>query len=184
MRFAKTMCAVVVACVAVGATGCSTAPRSGDRVEVRESARTTQAWFERNVSGLDEQIRNSAAVIVYPDVSQWGVILIGGRFGRGVVTTSGGEQIGWAAVNTTSLGLQAGVQGFRMLVVLENDRVLEAYKAGNLRGNASAMAVAGQAAATGTQQFENGVAIYQGANTGLMAGVNVGLDLLRFEPME
>ena len=48
---------------------------------------------------------------------------------------------------------------------------------------AEPLAVAGEAGASASQSFENGLAVYQGANTGLMAGVNVGLDRLRYEKL-
>ena len=56
-------------------------------------------------------------------------------FGRGALYNPDGKQIGWAAINITSVGLQAGVQGFRMLMVLENQHVLQEFKeVGELEG--------------------------------------------------
>ena len=37
---------------------------------------------------------------------------------------------------------------------------------------------------SGTAPFQHGVALYQGANKGLMAGVNIGLDYMRYEPLD
>ena len=93
------------------------------------------------------------------------------------------SQIGWASISTPSLGLQVGIQGFKMLVVIEDAATLERFKKNRLAGSASGVAVVGEAGGSAKVPFENGIAIYQGANAGLMVGVNVGLDVLRYEPL-
>ena len=165
------------------AAGCSTAPKMKDRQAFMVDSRVATEWFERNVMGLREQMAQSAAYIIFPKVAQWGILIGGGKWGRGMVNDSGGSQIGWAAVNTGSLGLQAGVQGFKMLVVLQDSATLERFKTSALSGSVSGIAVAGKAGVSAKAPFNNGVAVYQGANAGLMAGVNVGLDRMRFEPL-
>ena len=52
-----------------------------------------------------------------------------------------------------------------------------------LTGSVSGVAVAGQSGSSGTAPFKDGVAAYQGANEGLMAGVNVGLNYIRYQPL-
>jgi len=165
-------------------TGCSTVPRAGDRASFVAEADAATGWFEDNVYGLKNQVERSAGYLVFPGVGQVGVIFAGGQFGRAALYAPDGEQIGWGSIHTGSLGLQAGVQGFKMMVVFEDEQTLERFKDDELSGNASAVAVLGDAGASGAAPFENGVAIYQGANKGLMAGVNVGLDYLRYRPME
>lgn len=168
---------------AIITTGCSTAPEARERAAFRAEVNKAEAWFEENVDGLGEQIERSAAHIIFPGVTQWGTGFGGGRWGRGMVRDSQGEQIGWSAVNTTSLGLQAGVQGFKMLIVLEDAKTLEAFQQDRLAGSISSVVVVFEGGSD-TAPFEDGVAIYQGANVGLMAGVNVALDYLRYEPVE
>jgi lipid-binding SYLF domain-containing protein len=148
-----------------------------------KQAAETVAWFENNVNGLPAQIEQSAGYVVFPDVARWGIILTGGTFGRGVLCKPNGEQIGWAAINAGSIGLQAGVKGFRMLLVLQDDETLRRFKANQLAGSVTGVAVLGRAGGTGTGQFNRGVVIYEGASAGLMAGVNIGLNYIRFEPM-
>ena len=96
--------------VAAGLLSCSTAPRERNQASFAASAEAATAYFETNVYGLDKQIENSAGYVVFPGVGQWGVIYAGGQFGRGMVCDSNGKQIGWAAIHTPSLGLQAGVR--------------------------------------------------------------------------
>ena len=167
-----------------GLAGCAAAPSVRGRPVFLSHAQETVVWFEENVRGLREQIRHSAGYTVFPNMLQYGTGLGGGKFGRGMVATADGTQIGWSAINTSSLGLQAGIQDFKMLVVFQNDATLTKFKANRLSGASNGVAILADVGGSRTAPFENGVAIYQGANVGLMAGVNVGLDLIRFETVD
>lgn len=166
----------------LSASGCSTAPAAGDRKSFLVEAQAATDWFKANVNGLGDQLGTSTGYVVFPSVGQWGIVFGGGEFGRGVLCSPDGEAVGWAAVNTASVGLQAGVQGFKMLLVFEDDDTLQRFKEDRLTGGVTGVVVAGQEGGSGTAPFEYGVAMYQGANSGLMAGVNVGLNYLRYEP--
>lgn len=183
----KTLsCSVLISLAALGAVvsnGCSTAPKAQDQTAFKAEARSAMQWFQRNVPGLDAQIRQSAGYIVYPSVGQWGILFGGGQFGRGTVETANGTQIGWGALNIASIGLQAGVRGFKMLVIFQDQATMDKFKSNQLSGSASGIVVVGETGTSGTAPFQNGVAVYQGASTGLMAGVNFGLDYMRFKPM-
>ena len=164
------------------ASGCSTAPSVGDRAAFVEESAAATSWFKTNVNGLDGQIASSAGYIVFPSIGQWGMLWSGGKFGRGVLCKADGTQIGWAAINTLSLGLQVGVQGFKMFIVLQNNDALLRFQENRFSGGVMGTIVLGKGEGA-LAPFESGVALYQGANTGLMAGVNVGLDRLRYEPL-
>ena len=185
MNRATAVAAVILATLAgTVSTGCSTAPKSEDRASVISRSQSTTTWFKSNVNGLTSQIKNSAGYIVLPDVGQWGALIGGGTFGRGVLYKPDGTQIGWASINAASVGLQAGVQGFRMLIVIENQDELRNFMVGKWNGQAGAVAVLGDGGGSGAAPFQNGIAIYQGANSGLMAGVSVGLNNIRYESLE
>lgn len=184
MNRTATVFTLMLAAVAGGvSTGCSTAPKSEDRASVASRSQSTTMWFKSKVNGLTAQIRNSAGYIVLPDVGQWGVLVGGGTFGRGVLCKPDGTQIGWAAINSGSVGLQAGVQGFRMLIVIETQDELRNFMAGKWNGQAGAVAVLGEEGGSAASPFQNGIAVYQGANSGLMAGVSVGLNRIRYESL-
>ena len=174
----------VLGAALVAAPGCATKPDVDDRPAFIHESRAATQWFKDNVRGLEAQLSQSAGYAVFPSVGQWGIIITGGKFGRGMLNRPNGSQMGWAAVSTGSLGLQAGVQGFKMLIVFEDEATLQGFKENTLEGSASAVAVAGDAGGSTTSPFYNGIAVYQGANAGLMAGVNIGLDYLRYEPID
>lgn len=173
---------LAMAAVSVAPMGCSTAPKAEDQTAFIMEARAATQWFESNVAGLSQQIDRSAGYIVFPSVGQWGILIGGGEFGRGMLNRPNDSQIGWAALNTGSVGLQAGVRGFKMLIVLEDQAALRRFMDNRLSGGVSSVVVVGDNASSGRAPFENGVAVYQGASTGLMAGVNIGLDYIRYEP--
>jgi lipid-binding SYLF domain-containing protein len=168
----------------VWTSGCSTAPKPRDTKSFLSESDAALAWFDSHVYGLDEQIKNSAGYIIFPKVGQFGIIFGGGQFGRGTLNNPDGSQIGWAAINTGSIGLQAGVQGFKMLIVIEDKYTLAKFMDNQLEGSANAMVVAGNDGGSALGLFDDGMAIYQGANSGLMAGVNIGLDYIRYKPRD
>ena len=160
---------------------CAAAPKEDRKEDLLATSQATRYWFERRVPGLKDQISNSAGYIVFPDVAQWGIVFGGGSVGRGVLFNPQGKQVGWAIINNASVGLQAGIQGFKMLMVLENEAELAEFKNGKWNGSASGVAVFDEQGGSGAAPFQDGLAVYQGANKGLMAGVNVGLNNIRYE---
>lgn len=167
----------------VGLLGCNVAPKHEDRATFVEEARDGLKYFEKHVTGLQKQIRESGGYAVFPGAGQWGIIFTGGSFGRGAVFTPDGTQIGWAAVNNFNLGLQAGGQGKKILLVFANVDMLEQFKQGLLTGKAEGLAVAGDKGATGIAPFQNGIAAYVGAEKGLMAGGMIGMENFRYRAL-
>ncbi|MEE8155324.1 MAG: YSC84-related protein [Phycisphaerales bacterium] len=163
------------------ATGCSTAPKQKDQAKVIADSRSAARWFVYNVRGLAAQLDNSAGYVSYPGIGRYGLLIGGGKFGRGVVYDSNHRQIGWAYINMASAGLQVGVQGYKMLVVFRDEATMRRFQENHLTGNVNATIVAIGAGESGAASFTNGVAIYEGDQAGLMAGVSVGLDYMRYE---
>ena len=184
MRPTALIMSAVLSASVLFCASCATAPKASDQAGFADDARTATRWFENNVPGLRDQIDDSAGYIIFPSVGQWGILITGGQFGRGTLNRPDDSKIGWAAVNTGSIGLQAGVRGFKMLLVLENEETVRRFMDNHLTGSVSGVVVVAESGGSGTAPFQNGVAVYQGASTGLMAGVNIGLDWLRYEPLD
>ena len=164
--------------------GCSTAPEAKDQAKVMDDSVAATDWFLGNVSGLRAQLADSAGYIIYPGIGQYGILITGGKFGRGVVYSNTNQPIGWAYLNTASAGLQVGAQGFMMLVVFEDQATMDKFEQNKLTGDVGATVVAANAGAAGAASFTNGVAVYQGGQTGLMAGASLGLDYMRYAPLD
>lgn len=179
MRILPALCALLLPVL----TACNVAPKSDDRESFVMEAREGLQYFEKHVPGLREQIRRSAGYAVFPGAGQWGIIFTGGSFGRGAVFTPDGTQLGWAAENQFNVGLQAGGEGKRILLVFADPDTLEKFKQGLLTGKVEGMAVAAEKGATGTSSFQNGVAVYVGQEKGLMAGGMVGMENFRYRAL-
>ncbi len=172
---------LLIASVVCLSPGCSTVPDRKDRAKVVADSRSATQWFRYNVRGLSAQLDNSAGYISYPGIGRYGLLITGGKMGRGVVYDSNNRQVGWAYINMMSAGLQVGVQGYKMLVVFRDDATMRRFRENHLTGNVNATIVAIGAGESGAASFTNGVAIYEGDQAGLMAGVSVGLDYMRYE---
>lgn len=165
-------------------SGCATAPDAKDQASVIADSQTAMEWFTGKVPGLEDQLEESAGYIIYPGIGQYGIVITGGKFGRGVVYDNANNQIGWAYLNAASAGLQIGAQGFKMLVVFQNSATMQRFQKDKLTGHVGATVVAANSGTAGTASFTDGVAVYQGAQTGLMAGASVGLDYMRYEAIK
>ena len=182
--FLKLAMGMTIVMIAIALTpGCSTTPKAEDQGKVLADGREAMDWFANNVSGLDRQLDRSAGYIVYPGVGQYGLLIGGGKFGQGIVYNNAGQQTGWAYLNAASAGLQIGGQGFKMLVVFQNTQTMNEFTENKLTGEVGATIVAADSGTAGAASFTNGVAVYQGAQTGLMAGASIGLDYMRYEPL-
>ncbi len=172
---------LLIASVVCLSPGCSTVPDQKDRAKVVADSRSTTQWFRNNVRGLSAQLDNSGGYVSYPGIGRYGLLITGGKMGRGVVYDSNHRQVGWAYINMVSAGLQVGIQGYKMLVVFRDDATMRRFRENHLTGNVNATIVAIGAGESGAVSFTNGVAIYEGDQAGLMAGVSVGLDYRRYE---
>jgi len=159
------------------------APKTNDRESFVVEAREGLKYFQKQVPNLDAQIQKSAGYAVFPGAGQWGIIFTGGSFGRGAVFTPGGKQVGWAAINNFNLGLQIGGQGKQILIVFANVDMLNQFEQGLITGKVEGTAVAGEKGVTGTAPFQNGLAVYVGAEMGLMAGGMIGMENFRFRAL-
>lgn len=165
-------------------SSCSTAPKAANRAEFMRAADATKLEFLSEVNGLEEQIAASAGVIVFPGIGEWGSIFAGGRFGRAVFARPDGEQIGWASIQSGSVGLGAGVRRFQMLVVLRDEATVERFMENRLAGDAGVAAVVGDTGGSTATAFRDGVAVYQTAGSGLLAAARVNLSWIKYEPLE
>lgn|GEM_PF-540888 len=183
-RTPAALCAML--CAAIGMTtlvGCNTAPKYESRASFALEAKAAEKWFEQNVSGFREQIDKSGGYIIFPDAGEWGIIFVGGSFGRGGAYSPSGEQLGWAAINRTALGVTVGAQGQKIAMVLENEEVMRKFKEGTWSGDIAATVVAAQAGTAASKQFKDGVIVYVGDQAGLMFGVSIALSHVRYKSL-
>ena len=92
----------------VGLIACSTT--STQRADIDARAKAALENLYRQTPAARSLAENSAGVLVFPDVTQGGLI-VGGQYGTGVLF-KGGKPVGHYNIAGGSLGLQAGAQTF------------------------------------------------------------------------
>lgn len=69
----------------------ATVPKAENKSEVLFEAASATTWFKNSVYGLQKQIDDSAGYVIFPDVVQWGFLMGGGEYGRGVLYSPDGS---------------------------------------------------------------------------------------------
>lgn len=181
------LCSLALACsatlVATSVTGCSAAPSSAsDRSALASAASGSLSSFESNDPTLAGKIADAYAYAVFPDAGKGGFI-IGGGGAHGVVYRDG-MQVGWAGFTTVTIGAQIGGQGYSMLILFENQAAFDNFKAGGLKGSATASGVAVEAGAAANAGYRNGVMIFCDNMKGLMGEASVGGSTFNYMPLD
>lgn len=184
MRITALLIATSSIVAALPLTGCSVAPKAENRETFTTEAQAAKQWFAKNVKSFNKQIGDCGGYIIFPDVGRAGVFFLGGTFGRGAVYDGNGKQVGWARMASGTLGLQLGAQGYKMAMILEDDKTLRRFKEGKWTGDVAATAVAANEGAAADAQFSDGVIVYVGDQAGLMAGVNVALSNVSYRNLD
>jgi lipid-binding SYLF domain-containing protein len=107
----------------------------------------TVAMF-KNAGQSSSYFADSYGYAVFPVVGKAG-FGVGGARGTGRVYAQG-RQIGETAVTQLSFGLQAGAQGYAMMIFFQDERALKEFTSGNFEFGADVGAVAITAAASGS----------------------------------
>jgi lipid-binding SYLF domain-containing protein len=161
--------------------GCSTAPKN--QTEKKALRTEADAAIERMTAqdpGLRGLIDRAYGYAVFPNIGKGG-LLVGGSYGRGVVYEQG-NFIGYADLTKVTVGLQAGGQAFRELILFQNKEALDDLRFGKLKFDATASAVAVNAGAAATADYRNGVLVFAQPTGGLMAEASVGGQEFGFVP--
>lgn len=176
MRIPRTKFAIGILSSILGIallSACSTAPRTvDDRSDLRRDADSALTQARSNNASFDSIIRRAPGYAVFPTVGKGGAI-VGGAYGRGILY-SNGTQIGYTDLSQASIGAQLGGQTYTQILVFESAYALDRFRQGNYEFSAQATAVALRSGEGANARFEDGVAVFTMAESGLMAEAAVG----------
>jgi lipid-binding SYLF domain-containing protein len=173
--------AINVGVLGLLAAGCATAPKSSaERSELADDATAALKQAKQTDPSLDGFLRTSSAYVVFPQVDK-GAAIVGGSYGRGTVY-AGNTLIRYADITQATVGLQAGGQQFREIVVFEKQSDLEQFKTGKLALAANLSAVGLKTGAAESAKYTNGVVALVDPIAGLMVEAAVGGQQFTFEP--
>src|SRR5258705_3428205 len=165
----QVMTAMVIALVGLLAAGCATAPESsGERTRLDDDASAALQQAKVKDASLPGFLQTSAGYVVFPHVDK-GAAGVGGSYGRGILYV-GDKPIGYADVTQATIGLQAGAQAFREIMVFENKSDVERFSAGKLTLAANLSAVGLKTGAAESAQYTEGVAVFVDPIGGVMGG--------------
>ena len=163
------------ATITVVAAACST---------TKENRTTLDAEARAALDSLHQQIpqqktrdlaRNSAGVLVFPNVTQAG-LMVGGQYGRGVMF-KGGQPAGYYNVTGGSLGLQIGAQTFSLAYFFTTPEALNTFEdtKGFEVGAGLDFAVAdlGAPGEISSSSLQKPLVIFVWGQQGLMAGLGI-----------
>ncbi len=129
---------------------------------------------------LSTLLAKSPGYAIFPRVAK-GAAGVGGSYGRGEVYENG-NLTGYADITQATVGLQAGAQEFREVVVFETLQDVERFKAGKLALAANLSAVALKAGAAGSARYTDGVAVFVDPIGGLMFEAAIGGQQFTYQP--
>jgi len=171
----------IVGIISLLAAGCATAPKSeADRSQLSDDATVASQQTKETDPSLDRFLRISSGYAVFPHVAK-GAAVVGGSYGRGTVYV-GNELIGYADITQATIGLQAGGEEFREIVVFESQRDLDRFKAGKLTLAANLSAVALKTGSAESAKYTDGVAVFVQPIGGLIVEAAVGGQQFTYEP--
>lgn len=181
MSHARTLVAGMLTLLLAGA-GCSTAPTSeSSREDLLTSAAQGLAEMRNADPSLEGFLDRGYGYAMFPSVGAGGFV-VGGGWGRAAVFEQG-KHIGFADMTQANVGLTAGGQRFRQLIVFQDQASLEHFKSNQLTLDANFSGVVLTSGAAATANFRNGVAIFVQPIGGLMVAANVGGQQFRFQPL-
>lgn len=170
-RFLVRACA----CLALGLVLASCSTTQSDRADIDARARAALDTLYRNTPAAKSLIDSSAGVLVFPSVTEGGLI-IGGQYGRGVMFKEG-RSAGYYNIAGGSFGLQAGAQTFSQAYVFTTPEALgtfetiKGFEVG--AGLDFALADVGASGAISSSTLQKPLIIFVWGQQGLMAGVKV-----------
>lgn len=181
----RNRCAIALAMLGSAAiAGCSVSPAPEDQSDFLTRSIAQSAMIERTTPDIRKKLEHAAAYILFPDAVQWGTLMGGGQWARGAVFTPRRNHIGWAAINTTSLGIQAGFAACRILIIVKDQPTLRALRFDMLSAGMTVSGVVGPGGAIRNPTFEDGFEIFIIDQAGLLVGVSASLQWIRYEDRE
>jgi lipid-binding SYLF domain-containing protein len=140
------------------------------RQEILDMSKATIADLREDKSA-SELISSAYGHAVF-DTTKGGFIVTGAG-GTGVAMRKNGGDPVFMHLGAGGVGLGAGLENYKLIVLFENEDTYERFVDGAWTGGASAQAAAGRDGAALVAKFVNGVAVYHVTDKGVIAQADV-----------
>jgi lipid-binding SYLF domain-containing protein len=169
---------IIISVLAVAATAFAE-PAHQRRIRL-STALLRDMTEEKDAEGLASVINSGKGVAIFPSVTKAGLV-IGGQVGEGLVflKNSDGSWSGPAfmGISGASIGLQIGVQSIGLVLVITNEKGLQAFTGGNSFKLGADVGVAagpvGRRASAGTDAKARASIYSYSMSKGLFAGISL-----------
>lgn len=179
-RMKNPTLAVLAVCTLL--VGCHVGPQPGNRAGFDRQAADMIPRLEAMDPTIESLFASSYAQAVFPVVGEGGLV-IGNGWGQGAVFV-GGRVVGYASVGEHSIGGVVGGEKFSIVVFFETPAALENFKTAGLKWDTNANAVAGDAGVSTIGKYDQGVAVVEVDQAGLMANASIGIANFSYESVE
>ena len=159
---------------------CNTTPQTANEKRALELEANDGIADFRRVRGLSEFFDGCVAYAILPAIGK-GAVGIGAAHGNGVVYQKG-SIVGFCTMTQTTIGLQLGGQKYRELIFFQTEKAFGDFKRGEIEFSANASAVAVEAGKSTVADYENGVAVFSMAVSGLMFEASIGGQDFEYSP--
>ncbi|MDQ7086169.1 MAG: YSC84-related protein [Sulfurovum sp.] len=93
--------------------------------EIDSDANGALSVFYNEIYGSQAYLEKAKGYIVFSDVSEAG-FFIGGKYGEGALRIAGKTQ-GYYSITSASMGFQAGMQKYSLIIVFTSDNALQKF---------------------------------------------------------
>ena len=138
--------------------------------------------FNKADSSLKKLFDDSVGYAIFPSVGKGGII-IGGEHGKGLVYEKG-KVIGEATLTEVSIGAQVGGEHFYEVIFFETIDALKTFMESKFVMAAEVNAVAAAQDAAKNAKWQQGVAVFTLARSGLMVQASIGGQKFKYKPLE
>ncbi|SFV62882.1 putative lipoprotein [hydrothermal vent metagenome] len=93
--------------------------------EIDQKTNGALSVFHSEVNGAKAYLEKSKGYVVFSDVKEAG-FFIGGKYGEGALRVAG-ETKGYYSITSASVGFQAGMQKYSLIIVFTSDHALKRF---------------------------------------------------------
>ena len=147
----------------------SESERAERRTQIMQMAKDTLADMKKDANASD--LFSKAYGTAVFDTTKGGLIVTGAG-GTGVAMHKNGSQPVYMHMGEGGVGLGAGLEKYKLVLLFENKEIYDKFIEGAWSASASAQAAAGRNGAGQVAKFNNGVAVYQLTDKGVIAQVD------------
>ena len=154
---------------------------SDDRADQRELAEEREELVRTAEETIDQlRAQDQSAAELYEEAHGYAVfdttkggLIVTGAGGTGVAMEKDGTEHTFMHLGQAGIGLGAGLENYRLVLLIEDEQAYEDFVSGQWDGSISAQASAGDEGVSAEEQFVDGIRAYRLTDAGLMAQVDV-----------